>query len=127
MHNKTVSLFTSLIFFIYNYIVFSGVTVFSITKTQATLTSPSLVQLLCVAVSHPAVQSVAWYDVNGGRLNSTSLVSEEEHDSGRSVVMAILEVERRTCVDTMYTCVFENGITSQNVDLECPPSESVSV
>lgn len=95
---------------------------FKVTKTQATLTTPSLVQLMCAATSHPAIESVVWYDVNGDKFNSTSLVRDEQDST---VIVATLEVERRVCVDTVYTCVFENGMSSYTVELECPPSKYI--
>ncbi len=92
-----------------------------ITKTQATLSTSSTVQLVCVATSNPDIQSVVWCDSHGDKLNSTSVLRDSEHEN--MAVVATLDVERVVCVDTVYSCVFENEMTSFFADVECPSSE----
>lgn len=101
--------------------------VFNITTTQAIVSTPSTVQLMCVGTSNPDIQSVVWYDSHGDTLNSTSMLRDTDHENVVPTVRiaATLDVERVVCVNAVYRCVFENEVTSFFADVECPSSEII--
>ncbi|XP_064384978.1 uncharacterized protein LOC135333885 isoform X2 [Halichondria panicea] len=101
---------------------------FNITTTQAIVSTPSTVQLMCVGTSNPDIQSVVWYDSHGDTLNSTSMLRDTDHENVVPTVriVATLDVERVVCVNAVYRCVFENEVTSFFADVECPSIPEVT-
>lgn len=90
----------------------------SITETRVILSSPTRVELTCVANSRFGIQSVLWEDSTGSTLNSTTI----QRTNGQSTTATLL-VEREACSIQVYSCVFETVSSLIQEELNCPPGK----